>query len=94
MRKHTLGHMQTAKARTDQNAHLHSLIRAFAVSKQNHWILQNASMENRCPDDVNPYILSMLEGSFSLDVAHKQKMSVAHLPWEKLLTFPWYFTWK
>ena len=36
----------------DQPVHLHSLIRAFAVRKQNHWILQNVSMKSKCPDET------------------------------------------
>ena len=36
----------------DQPAHPHILIRAFAVRKQNHWILKNISMENKCPDET------------------------------------------
>ena len=59
-----------------QTAHTRSLIRAFAVRKQNHWIQQNSSMENKCPDetahvqdDVNLHILRMLEGTFSLEAS-------------------------
>ena len=36
----------------DQTAHLRSLIRAFAVRKQNLWILKNVSMESKCPDET------------------------------------------
>ena len=32
----------------DQTAHPRSLIRAFTVRKQNHWVLQNVSMESKC----------------------------------------------
>ena len=53
----------------DQHAHPRTLIRAFAVSKHNLWILQDGSMESKCPDetfkqlqdDVHPHILRMLE---------------------------------
>ena len=31
-----------------QPAHSGSLIRVFTLSKQNHWILQNVSMMNKC----------------------------------------------
>ena len=60
----------------DRHAHPRRLYRAFALRKQNHWILQNVSMESKCPDKihvqdgVNPYILRMLEGILSLDAAH------------------------
>ena len=60
----------------DQPAHSHSLIRAFVVRKQNHWLLQNVSMESKCldetvyvQDDVNPHILRMLEATGSFDAA-------------------------
>ena len=36
----------------DQTAHPHSLIRAFTVRFQNHWILQNVWMESKDPDDT------------------------------------------
>ena len=36
----------------DQSAHPRSLIRAFAVRKQNHWILYNVSMERKCLDET------------------------------------------
>ena len=32
----------------DQPEHPRSLIGAFAVLKQNHWILQNVSMDSKC----------------------------------------------
>ena len=54
----------------DQPAHPRSLIRAFAVRKQNHWIQQNVSMESKGKDDtlrmrrMTVRILSMLEGTF------------------------------
>ena len=50
---------------------------AFAVRKQNHLILKNISVERKClnqtahvQDDVTLYVLHMLEGPFSLDLAH------------------------
>ena len=59
----------------DQPALMRRLIKAFAVRKQNHWILENVSMKSECPektlhDDVNPHILRMLKGTFSLEAAH------------------------
>ena len=36
----------------DQPAHPHSLIRAFTVRSQNHWTLQNVSMERKCSDEA------------------------------------------
>ena len=36
----------------DQSAHPRSLIRAFTVRKQNHWILYNVSMERKCLDET------------------------------------------
>ena len=61
----------------DQPAHSRSLIRAFTVRKQNHWILKTVLMESKCPDetahaqnDVNAHILRMFECSFPLDAAH------------------------
>ena len=36
----------------DQPACLHSLIRAFTVLHQNHWILQNVWIESKGPDDT------------------------------------------
>ena len=44
----------------DQTAHLRSLIRAFTVRKQNHWILHNLFIDLL-------RILSMFEGMFSLN---------------------------
>ena len=61
---------------SDQPVHLCSLIMAF-VRKQNHWILKSVLMQRKCPDetghmqdDVNPHILRMFKGTFSLDVVH------------------------
>ena len=51
----------------DQPAHLRRLIRAFAVHRQNHWLLYNVSMESKWCDfahvqvDVNLRILHMLK---------------------------------
>ena len=60
----------------DQPAHLRRLILAFAVRKQNHWILYDVKIENKYPDetahvqdDGNPHILRMLEDTFSFDAA-------------------------
>ena len=36
----------------DQPAHPRSLIRAFSVRYQNHWILQCVSMESKDPDET------------------------------------------
>ena len=36
----------------DQLAHLLSLIKAFAIHKQNNWILKNVTMESKCPDET------------------------------------------
>ena len=36
----------------DQTAHPCSLIRAFAVRLQNHWILLIVSIESKCPDET------------------------------------------
>ena len=36
----------------DQTARMRSLIRAFAVRCQNHWILRNVSMESKGPDET------------------------------------------
>ena len=54
-----------------------SLIRAFAVHNQNHWKLNNVSIECNVSDetayvqdDVNRQILHMFEGTFLLDAAH------------------------
>ena len=59
----------------DQLAHPHSLIRAFAVCKQNHWTLQNVSIESKGTNDIlrmrgmNLCILRMLEDTFSPSAA-------------------------
>ena len=56
MRKHVFGLMWTTKP--DQPVHPRP---------------QTVSMARKCPDvndDVNPHILRMLEGTFSLDAAH------------------------
>ena len=37
---------------SDQTVRMRSLIRVFAVRKQNHWIPQNVSMERKCPDST------------------------------------------
>ena len=58
------------------------LIRTFAVCCQNHWIIQNLSIESKCPDkklahaqdDVNLHMLPMHEGMFSLGTAHIKKL--------------------
>ena len=57
----------------DQLAHPRSLNRAFAVRKQNHWILQNFSPESKCPDktahiqdDVNPHICACSKALFRM----------------------------
>ena len=36
----------------DQTAHLRSLIRAFAVRKENHLMLKNVSMVSKCPNET------------------------------------------
>ena len=36
----------------DQPAHLRSLIKAFIVRGQNHWILQNVWIESKGPNDI------------------------------------------
>ena len=49
------GHQAIADRKgPDQTAHPRSLIRAFTVHKRNHWILQNVSMESKCPDETLP----------------------------------------
>ena len=66
----------------DQPTNLCSLIRAFPVRCQNHWILQKVSMESKCPDetahvqdDVNLHIFRMLKGTFSLDTVQMLPLS-------------------
>ena len=56
----------------NQPVHLHSLIRAFAVCKQDHCIIQNVSLGSKGPDEtlrICWHILRMLYGTFSLDRA-------------------------
>ena len=59
-------------------AQMHSLIRAFTVHYQNHWLVQNVYMESKCPDeaapravqdDVTMHILRML-GHFLASATH------------------------
>ena len=55
----------------DQPAHLHSLIRAFIVWQQNHWILQNEKQRPKRyfvhgRDDLILHILHMFEDTFCL----------------------------
>ena len=61
----------------DQPAHPCRLIRAFAVYKQNHWILKNTRWRanalmrlSALQDDVNQHILCILEDTFLLVAAH------------------------
>ena len=61
----------------NKTAHPHSLIKAFAVRKQNNWILWNVSMESKGPDKTARMrriiwmrSLRMFEDTFSLDAAH------------------------
>ena len=50
MGKRVFGHKQIMKAQI--RPHPRSLIRVFAVRKQNHWILQKVSMASKCPDET------------------------------------------
>ena len=63
----------------DQPAHSRCLIRTFTVREQNHWTLQNVSMESKCPDDtlrmreinLNVLFAAHLRALvFSLDATH------------------------
>ena len=75
----------------DQPAHLRSLIRAFTVRKQNHWILQNGEHKSEwcfahVQYDLNPHILRIFEGTLSLDVAHMllylEQSQDCHIYWD------------
>ena len=46
IQKSIFGHMRTAKG-PDRPAHTRSLIWAFTVRNQNHWIRQNARMDGK-----------------------------------------------
>ena len=48
---------------TDQPAHLGSLLRAFVVGCQNHWILLNVSMESK---GLGPVVQSIVSLTSSL----------------------------
>ena len=67
--------------------HLRSLIRVFTARQQNHRILQECMNGEQSPgwyfahsqDDLNPRILRIFEGTFSLDTAKVRKCTAAHV---------------
>ena len=72
MRKHVFGQrrpgLACAFAQSDQG---------IRCRKQDYWILKNASMESKCPDEtahvqdyINRSILRMFKGIVSLDAAN------------------------